>query len=178
MELETAFIGTAGAQGHHVNGRLDPQVNEYFMTRGAAELPPRECEPPYFGVGCKRRGCEVSIGHRANYFANSVDALFSPCLAADGAGCSHSYGECGSAGVCDYATGVCKCARGFMGAGCRYRDCPRSEEDGQVCSGHGTCATADYVVDGEESGAAEYAAGLTTAQREARHSLQCTCDAG
>jgi hypothetical protein len=121
LELEATYVGSTGAQGPvgPVTGRLDPQLTEYFRTRGAAELPPRECDPPYFGIGCRRRGCEVAMAHRANYFANTVDELFSPCLAADGAGCSHSYSECGAAGVCDYTAGTCNCARGFTGAGCR-----------------------------------------------------------
>lgn len=41
-------------------------------------------------------------------------------------------------GECDRLTGECMCEEGFEGASCERRSCPIDEE-GKVCSGHGSC---------------------------------------
>lgn len=56
----------------------------------------------------------------------------------------HHYVECSNKGLCDRKTGKCACFPGYEGAGCHRMACPGTDEDGAVCSGHGTC---EYIKD-------------------------------
>ena len=46
---------------------------------------------------------------------------------------AHAIAECSNQGVCDSATGTCKCFDGFEGDACQRMACPND------CSGHGRC---------------------------------------
>jgi hypothetical protein len=54
-------------------------------------------------------------------------------------GRAHNEAECSDKGVCNRATGKCKCAPGFEGAACQRLKCPNN------CSGHGTCVTMERL---------------------------------
>jgi hypothetical protein len=47
--------------------------------------------------------------------------------------------ECSNRGKCDRKTGVCMCAEGYEGKGCRRSTCPNE------CSHHGVCKTAHEI---------------------------------
>ncbi|KAJ0397255.1 hypothetical protein P43SY_008583 [Pythium insidiosum] len=47
----------------------------------------------------------------------------------------HPLAECSDAGVCDRATGQCKCYRGYEGSACQRTTCLND------CSGHGKCVS-------------------------------------
>eukprot|EP00605_Chrysophyceae_sp_TOSAG23-4_P001541 GSChrysophyteH1.ASY1.ANO1.1690.1 assembled CDS len=46
---------------------------------------------------------------------------------------AHELRECSNIGLCDYATGICKCPKNFGGEACQRMLCPND------CSGHGRC---------------------------------------
>ncbi|KAF0733366.1 hypothetical protein Ae201684_009615 [Aphanomyces euteiches] len=52
-----------------------------------------------------------------------------------GATTAHAVSECSDMGICDPATGQCKCFPGFVGAACERTSCPND------CSGHGICVS-------------------------------------
>jgi len=52
---------------------------------------------------------------------------------------AHEYRECSNKGLCDRATGDCKCFEGYHGSACQRAHCPVT--GGLTCSGHGTCET-------------------------------------
>ena len=53
---------------------------------------------------------------------------------------AHSdYALCSNMGLCDYATGICKCRPGFFGSACEYMGC--GGDPSKTCSGHGRCMT-------------------------------------
>ena len=47
----------------------------------------------------------------------------------------HATTECSGVGVCDFATGLCRCPVGFTGQACERLSCPKD------CNGQGTCQT-------------------------------------
>jgi len=160
-------------------GRVDEHLTEYFATRGDAVVPESECAAPYYGVDCEKRSCAWALSQTSDYFANSVDVLFAPCLSGeDDVGCSHAYAECGGVGTCDEGTGECACPAGYTGSGCRYRDCPRDAETGLACSGHGVCQSGDFSRTGSLSSSPQQALDLMTSSWASPKSLQCNCDSG
>jgi len=52
---------------------------------------------------------------------------------------AHDYAECSNKGICDRASGDCKCFDGYGGSACQRATCPVT--GGLTCSGHGTCET-------------------------------------
>lgn len=52
---------------------------------------------------------------------------------------AHAAAECSNRGVCDPASGVCKCAAGFTGDACQRTLCPKD------CSGHGRCLSMEQL---------------------------------
>jgi len=52
---------------------------------------------------------------------------------------AHYYSECSNKGICDRASGDCKCFEGYGGSACQRATCPVT--GGLTCSGHGTCET-------------------------------------
>jgi hypothetical protein len=168
------FAGTLSLPYDEVH----PQVYEYFTTQGNVIFPTNDCEYPYFGLECKKRGCPRALSPTANYFGSTIDLIFTPCLSGNNeVGCSHSYFECASAGVCDYDTGECTCNTGFSGAGCRYRDCIRND-DGVACSGHGQCTMVDFAVDSTQDTTSDRVFSTVSDEWDSHQTLQCVCDAG
>jgi len=56
---------------------------------------------------------------------------------------AHEYRECSNKGICDRASGDCKCFDGYHGSACQRAHCPVT--GGLVCSGHGTCETVKEI---------------------------------
>jgi len=57
----------------------------------------------------------------------------------DSSGETHRLAECSDKGICNHATGKCKCADGFEGAACQRLKCLNN------CSGHGRCMTMERL---------------------------------
>jgi hypothetical protein len=84
----------------------------------------------------------------------------------DDSNSAHQQVECSGRGVCDSASGKCKCAEGYTGDACQRTACPN------MCSGHGQCQSeARFVADSL----------LTSVAYDAYDALQqygCKCDSG
>lgn len=82
--------------------------------------------------------CECFAGRRgadcSERICPSAAAWVGPPVATDS---GHQTSECANAGVCDRASGVCSCFRGFSGHACERLVCPATS--GVECSGHGKC---------------------------------------
>jgi hypothetical protein len=79
-------------------------------------------------------------------------------------------------GICNRATGVCKCRSGFMGAACQMTRCPGGVETGKDCSGHGICMPMREAAEYDDGYALRYA---TTYTLWDQHKIMgCVCDPG
>lgn len=83
---------------------------------------------------------------------------------------AHEYRECSNAGYCDRQTGLCECFTGFEGSACQRMACPIGGVDGQVCSGHGVCRSADELANLDH--------GNIYKLWDQKMSTSCECDAG
>ena len=105
------------------------------------------CYPQWDGgaADCSARKCCVNFLLSANFSLTLKLFMVSPpgvcpsgtawadkAYASDAA---HRDAECSNAGICDRATGNCKCFAGYTGNACQRSTCPAD------CSGHGVCST-------------------------------------
>ena len=81
---------------------------------------------------------------------------------------AHSYMECSNKGICDRSAGVCACFDGYAGSACQFASCPTNLNG--VCSGHGTCQTAEAIAAGESGNVYDL--------WDADQTLGCVCDPG
>lgn len=51
---------------------------------------------------------------------------------------AHQPAVCSNMGLCNRKSGRCACRKGYYGAACQYKDCPRNES-GVACNGQGWC---------------------------------------
>lgn len=87
--------------------------------------------------------------------------------------------ECSGKGKCDRKSGICECAPGFEGEGCRRTVCPNQ------CSGHGICQSLEKfasdniptVTNDETTGRVDVTSEYDTAW-DARLQYGCRCDDG
>jgi hypothetical protein len=82
----------------------------------------------------------------------------------------HAYEECSGVGACDTSTGICNCATGYTGIGCRRTTCPND------CSGNGICLVGAEIAPQGYGGDK-----LLQYQKkfwDADKSTQCLCDSG
>ncbi|KAH9117001.1 hypothetical protein LEN26_005523 [Aphanomyces euteiches] len=90
-----------------------------------------------------------------------------------GATTAHAVSECSDMGICDPATGQCKCFPGFVGAACERTSCPND------CSGHGICVSMRVMATLTNamplSAATTYAGQATTTWDQDRI-YGCVCD--
>jgi hypothetical protein len=100
------------------------------------------CHANFYGIDCSKQYCPYGKAW------------------ADASG--HDYAECSNQGSCDSSSGECQCFDGFEGADCGRTAC---SEDGDGCSGHGTCEFVDEIT--------------TTYQSwDKGKTRRCVCDAG
>jgi hypothetical protein len=60
-------------------------------------------------------------------------------------GTAHNLEECSGKGICNRATGTCKCSTGFTGNACQRSKCPND------CSGHGQCMSMKRLAEHKEA---------------------------
>ena len=83
------------------------------------------CYSGFTGSDCSQRKC--AEGTPWFDVANSTDSAHIGAV------------ECSNVGTCDRTTGICDCGILFEGASCDLLRCPSN--DGDICSGRGTCLT-------------------------------------
>ena len=114
--------GTRGDCGHRESGTTSSCPGEpTCLGHGVCSGPPNyrcECEQGRSGPDCALIDCPVG------------KSWFSFPIADDTA---HDLKTCSDIGLCDHATGQCKCAEGFEGVACQYMTCAND------CNGHGEC---------------------------------------
>lgn len=121
------------------------------------------CSDGWTGGDCSERTCPKGL----SWFSYPTDE-----------NTAHSvYATCSDMGICDSATGVCKCHAAFYGEACEYMSC------GGGCSGHGRCLSmAELALRAESNGdATDYTYGLDANNPhtwDAHRVMGCMCDEG
>jgi hypothetical protein len=94
-----------------------------------------------------------------------------------GARQAHAPAECAGAGLCDRATGACRCFAGYVGEACARSACAGAPE---ACSGNGRCLPlAEFGAGaGGNSSAEEGDGGGGSGGWGAERIHACACDAG
>jgi hypothetical protein len=85
---------------------------------------------------------------------------------------AHQNLECSGKGVCNRATGQCRCPAGYTGDACQRRRCVND------CSGHGICQSQQLFYQDGTDGAAGYATKAYDLAYDADSEFGCRCDAG
>lgn len=136
------------------------------------------CPSGFMGHKCDERICPYSLAWSAS--AYQTDRLYRAGVVGQ-----HAYEECGGVGTCDRTTGVCKCAAGYEGKGCKRAVCPNK------CSGHGQCLS-NYEISLKKyvsTTSNDFSGKLTQAMQVQNHDFssqffdsykqyQCKCDRG
>lgn len=81
------------------------------------------CAVTHTGPDCSLRTCPDGIAWTD--YASATDV-------------AHGRRECSNRGICNSATGMCKCQKGWTGRSCERLDCPVND-NGIHCSGNGRC---------------------------------------
>jgi len=91
---------------------------------------------------------------------------------------AHAQAECSNMGVCDRASGVCKCFPGFTGDACQRLTCPSA--NAFECSGHGTCVSIKRMATMTNamplSAATTYTGAESTGTWDEDKAYGCVCD--
>lgn len=119
------------------------------------------CFAGFTGPDCSQRTCPAAESWAASRGGSVGGCTGATC--APGGTVGHQSAECAGAGVCDRASGICKCFAGYDGAACQRTSCPND------CSGNGVCRTLRELP-------AVAASGYTS--WEADRLQVCACDAG
>jgi hypothetical protein len=119
------------------------------------------CEHAFTGADCSLRLCPNGTAW-ADY-PTAVDE-------------AHAMAECSNMGICNRASGVCKCRTGFMGSACQFTRCPGGLESGKDCNGHGRCMPIREAAEFENG----YNLVTTTTYNlwDANKIMGCVCDEG
>ena len=119
------------------------------------------CEYTHTGADCSLRFCPNGTAW-ADY-STAVDE-------------AHAMAECSNMGICNRATGTCKCRGGFMGSACQFTRCPGGIESGKDCNGHGRCMPMSEAATFENG--YNLVASTTYNLWDADKIMGCICDSG
>ena len=120
------------------------------------------CENGFTGADCSLRFC--AFGKAWADYPSAIDT-------------AHGDAECSNMGLCNRATGVCKCRSGFQGSACQLTRCPGGVETGKDCSGHGICMPMREAAEYDD-GFFLRSIGTTYNLWDASKIMGCVCDDG
>jgi len=94
---------------------------------------------------------------------------------------AHALAECSNQGICERASGSCKCFNGFTGEACQRMKCPSASMDLDVeCSGHGRCVSMKRMAEITSamplSAATTYTGSEDTTTWDEEKTYGCVCD--
>jgi hypothetical protein len=115
-------------------------------------------------------GTDITVALNSEMYPYGTTEQFPAMMAGDTYldNTAHYYMECSNKGICDREAGTCECFPGYEGSACQRASCPSN--DGQTCSGHGTCETIKQIA------AADY--GNIYELWDEKATMGCVCDAG
>lgn len=124
-EVDSVGNGCQGLNGCSGHGVCDLETNTCICETGFGA--PSDVFEHDLPIDCSGRVCPAGV---AGFGTVSMDGEV-----------GHPVRECSNNGLCDRATGRCKCFEPFMGSACELMRCPKD------CSGRGVCLTLQQLAD-------------------------------